>query len=133
MRIPPADAATHFESRISVSQNSLCSIYARFVESQEELSIDKRPDDKAIPRRGDMRPLVHGNCSLTVPPLPRESLGLNGDLEGSLRCKIIISHGNLIAIFLIQDHIFIRVRVVAEIDRRIDPRLDGKNRAEVGI
>src|SRR5438093_12711125 len=101
MGVPPADAATHFETRIGISQNSRCSIGARFVERQEKFSIDKRADDKAIPCRGDMRPLVRGNCACTVPPLPRESSGLNGDLQGSLSCKVIVSHRDLIAILLI--------------------------------
>jgi hypothetical protein len=133
MRIASADAATHFETIIGTSQNSLFSAGSCFVESQEKFSVDKGADDKAIPRRGDMRPLVHGNRFCTVPPLPRLSIGLNGDLKGSLSGKVIVSHRDLIAIFLIQDHVLIRVRIVAEIGRRIDPRLDGKNGAEVGI
>src|SRR2546426_144008 len=119
MDLVSADAATYFETGIGRSQNSLA-IGSLLVESRGEFPVDKSADDKAIPRRGDMRPFVDGNGSFRrLSPRPAGVDRLNGALEGSLSGRITVSHGNLIAIFLIQDDIFIPVVIGGEIGRRI--------------
>src|SRR5229473_3591377 len=95
MGIASASAATHFESgqtfaraRSPVCHKSLVSIWPCPIELHGKFAVNKGAEDQAIPRRGDMRPLVDGNHDSTVVPTPRAGRAVAGirgsksDLEG---------------------------------------------------